>query len=324
MENPLISVIVPVYKVEEYFRKCADSILGQSYRNLEIILVDDGSPDSCPALCDEYAKADSRVRVIHKENGGLSDARNAGLDIASGDYIGFVDSDDWIAPGMYEELVRTAVRSGAEIACCGYTETNGIRELAVKSLADREKKYTAEEALREVLVSGDILVVMWNKIYRRGLFDDIRFPKGETFEDGAVFYRLFGKCACIAHTGKAGYYYRKRDGSITFTDYGSLSEQVEKNYQGLIQYLGEHYPGLTGDIRYYRAETDYYLAVKYLQAGGRTGTTEYKTLKKALKKDRPAIKGHPRWGREKKLKVRMVLSGIYTPARKIFHWVKSR
>ena len=107
--NPLISVIVPVYKVEEYLARCVDSILGQTYRNLEILLVDDGSPDRCGVMCDEYASRDSRIRVIHKENGGLSSARNAAIDVARGEYIGFVDSDDWIEPETYEALLDMAL-----------------------------------------------------------------------------------------------------------------------------------------------------------------------------------------------------------------------
>ena len=107
--NPKISVIVPVYKVEKYLDKCVESIVNQTYKNLEIILVDDGSPDNCPAMCDEWAEKDERIRVIHKENGGLADARNAGMDIATGDYIGFVDSDDWIEPNMYEVLLKNAL-----------------------------------------------------------------------------------------------------------------------------------------------------------------------------------------------------------------------
>ena len=114
--NPKISVIVPVYKVEKYLDKCVESIVNQTYKNLEIILVDDGSPDNCPAMCDEWAEKDERIRVIHKENGGLADARNAGMDIATGDYIGFVDSDDWIEPNMYEVLLKNALKYDADIS----------------------------------------------------------------------------------------------------------------------------------------------------------------------------------------------------------------
>ena len=117
--NPKISVIVPVYKVEKYLDRCVESIVNQTYKNLEIILVDDGSPDNCPVMCDEWAEKDERIRVIHKENGGLADARNAGMNIATGDYIGFVDSDDWIEPNMYEVLLKNALKYDADISRCG-------------------------------------------------------------------------------------------------------------------------------------------------------------------------------------------------------------
>ena len=118
-ERPLISVIVPVYKVEEFLPKCVASIRGQTYENLEIILVDDGSPDGCGAMCDGYAREDARIKVIHKKNGGLSDARNAGIDIARGEYIGFVDSDDWSEPEMYETLLTTALKENVKLVCGG-------------------------------------------------------------------------------------------------------------------------------------------------------------------------------------------------------------
>lgn len=121
---PLISVIIPVYKVEKYIVKCVESILAQTYRNLEIILVDDGSPDNCPGICDEFAALDTRVRVIHKDNSGVSDARNIGLNVAKGEYIGFIDSDDWIAPNMYETLLASIIKYDADIAVCDYQICN--------------------------------------------------------------------------------------------------------------------------------------------------------------------------------------------------------
>ena len=312
---PLISVIVPVYRVEEYLSRCLESILGQSYRNLEILLVDDGSPDGCPAICDKYAEKDPRIRVIHKENGGLSDARNAALDIAEGDYIGFVDSDDWIRRDMYRELMDTALRLHADITLCGYIETDGKSELETKSMASREKAYTVEEAFREELLSGEIVYIMCNKIYRKSLFDGIRFPLGENFEDGAVFYKLFGRCGRIAHTGTAGYYYRKRPGSITFTDFPRLSGEITRHWEGLRRYLEQRYPGLGRDIRYCQAEIDYYLLAKYLQGGLSKDTKEYRDLRKNLWRDLPQIITHPRWTIRKKGKAAAALLGVYSPLR---------
>ena len=135
-KNVKISIIVPVYKVEKYLDKCVNSIVGQTYKNLEIILVDDGSPDNCPAMCDEWAQKDSRIKVIHKKNGGLSSARNAGLDACTGDYIGFVDSDDWIEPDMYEYLLNIGMKNNADVSRCEFVIEAENSDITVDSQND--------------------------------------------------------------------------------------------------------------------------------------------------------------------------------------------
>ena len=158
--QPKISVIVPVYKTEGLLDRCVESIVGQTYKNLEIILVDDGSPDNCPAMCDEWAEKDSRIRVIHKENGGVSSARNAALDIATGDYIGFVDSDDWIEPEMYASLIRKISESGKNIALCSYyaveisRERNECRCVADKEVLDRDDYFVLLCSVGTADISG--------------------------------------------------------------------------------------------------------------------------------------------------------------------------
>ena len=164
--NSLISVIVPIYKVEKYLRKCVESILSQTHTNLEIILVDDGSPDNCGAICDEYAKQDARIKVIHKPNGGLSDARNAGLDIMTGEYVAFVDSDDWIGPRMYETLLQMLKLFQADIAIGGVAdelEQNG-KVTTVKVTNYREKPFyeSATEAMHSFFTTA---WAAWDKLY---------------------------------------------------------------------------------------------------------------------------------------------------------------
>ena len=151
MNNPLISIIVPIYNVEVYIRNCVDSILGQSYENIEIILVDDGSPDNCGDICDEYGSKDKRIKVIHKKNGGLSSARNAGIDIATGDYLGFIDSDDWIESDMYESLYTALTSHKADISVCGRYIVEGSR---ITTISDSEKAevFTRSEALSELVL----------------------------------------------------------------------------------------------------------------------------------------------------------------------------
>lgn len=212
MKEPKISVIVPVYKVEPYLRKCLDSIVNQTYRNLEIILVDDGSPDNCGAICDEYAAKDQRVRVIHKANGGLSSARNAALEIATGDYVGFVDSDDWIETDMFEYLLAGMQLEKADVAVCGvieeYPRHQNYRALEKKETFDRE------ESMKLLLQGGMLQNRVWDKLWRRALFTAIRFPQGKNYEDLAIAHRLFDKARKLVCLPDAKYHYLLRGDSI--------------------------------------------------------------------------------------------------------------
>ena len=171
-KNIRISVVVPIYKVEKYIHKCIQSILAQTYKNLEIILVDDGSPDRCGAICDSYAKEDPRIKVIHKQNGGLSDARNAGIDAAEGGFIGFVDSDDYIAPQMYEQLIKQLVKYNADIAVCKSISVKENQE-AVFTDSDTVRVYE-DNAARAMIYDNDFTVNAWNKLYRSKLFNNIQ------------------------------------------------------------------------------------------------------------------------------------------------------
>ncbi|MEA4969580.1 MAG: glycosyltransferase [Candidatus Pelethousia sp.] len=215
----LISIIVPVYKVEDYLHRCIDSILSQTYENIEVILVDDGSPDGCGAICDAYAAQDSRIRVIHKTNGGLSSARNAGIDIAKGDYIGFIDSDDFIAPEMYERLYAAIKAAGAEMAICNYTwvkDDGSIYEkdlLAGKIATCVLNRNNAFEALCQPC--GVTYVTACNKLYKSEVLTAVRFPDGKVHEDEFTSHHFFGHCEKIACISDALYFYVQRAGSIT-------------------------------------------------------------------------------------------------------------
>ena len=208
MQNPLISIIVPIYKVETYIKKCVDSILNQAYKNLEVILVDDGSPDNCGDICDEYSLIDNRVKTIHKKNGGLSSARNAGLDVASGDYIGFVDSDDWIESDMYESLYKTLTERKADISVCGrYIVEDG----RITTISDTEEVqvFTKQEALSQLVLDeyNGIKNFAWDKLYKKELFENIRYPEGKYYEDIFTTYKLFSLSNMIAEIKSPKYYY---------------------------------------------------------------------------------------------------------------------
>ena len=211
-----ISVIVPVYNVERYLRQCVDSVLAQSYRDLEVILVDDGSSDACPAICDAYASQDERVKVIHKPNGGLSDARNAALDIASGDLIGFVDSDDFIAPDMYERLACAMERESADIACCGHVEYDSrVLQTDMKTFGVASvMALSGGEATRLLLYDKELQNYVWNKLFRAHLWEGVRFPVGQRFEDVNTTYKLFEKAKRCVLLPDTLYYYRVRADGI--------------------------------------------------------------------------------------------------------------
>lgn len=223
--SKLISVIIPVYNVEKYLEKCVKSVINQTYKNLEIILVDDGAKDNSGAMCDELAKLDDRIIVIHKQNGGLSDARNHGLNIAKGEYIGFVDSDDYIAEDMFETLYNTIVENEADISIVSFYEMYNNKLIGGRDSGNLEI-FNKLEAMKELLIDTKIQSYAWNKLFKRELFSDLKFPTGKNFEDIATTLLLFEKCERVALLEKPKYYYLRRDDSIvgvrnskTYTDY---------------------------------------------------------------------------------------------------------
>ncbi len=209
-----VSIIVAVYKVERYIRSCVDSILCQSYKNIEVILVDDGSPDECGRICDEYERADSRVRVIHQKNAGLSAARNAGMAEARGEYIYFVDGDDCIDSRLCEKCIECLESTGADAVVFGYDHIDEDGHETGICFGYEPKVLCREGALCE-LMSGTIRDYAWNKLYRRELYDGIEWPIAVTWEDIATTYKLLMRVGSMAVMEGAYYHYRQRKNSIT-------------------------------------------------------------------------------------------------------------
>ncbi len=210
---PLVSVIIPIYNVEPFLRRCLDSILNQIYTNVEIILVDDGSPDNCPQICDEYAAKDCRIVVIHKKNGGLSDARNAGLDVCRGEYVTFVDSDDWVDEKYVDILLDNLVKENADVCICENVKTDGNLCLSNRNIYT--KSYSSAEALRHLFKGKHTaFAISCGKIYKKSLFNHVRFPVGKFHEDEFTTYILFYKAKKIIYTSEILYYYYQRSGSI--------------------------------------------------------------------------------------------------------------
>lgn len=243
MEN-LISVIVPVYNVENYVSKCIDSILRQTYKNLEIILVDDGSTDRSGAICDEYALKDNRIRVIHKENEGLSGARNTGLALARGRYIGFADSDDWLAEDMYGSLFRALTETNADIAVCGHYLAYATGETVAESGNGGRKIYNRREAVHAIVRDEEIHSFAWDKLYKKELFDGIKYPAGRYVQDIFTTYRLFMRVGTVVRCDEPKYYYYQRGNSIQRTRGKKLNWDQFCVYEEQMEVLREDYPEL--------------------------------------------------------------------------------
>lgn len=213
MSPPLISIIVPIYKVEPYLRRCLDSIVNQTYTNLEIILIDDGSPDGCPQICDEYAAKDTRIVVIHKENGGLSDARNAGLDICKGDFISFIDSDDWVEKN-YISTLQALFSDDIDIAVGNFQQfSEDGRFFSPEKQA--EGIFSSRELLDDIFSKTTPYKLAWGKLFRKKLFQTIRFPFGKVHEDEFTGYKPYCFSNSVACTNKVLYHYLRRPDSIT-------------------------------------------------------------------------------------------------------------
>ncbi len=238
----MISVIVTVYKIEDYLDECVQSIVDQTYRDLEIILVDDGSPDNCPAMCDAWAQKDARVRVIHKPNGGASDARNAALSVAIGEWIAFVDGDDWIAPDFYEILITAAEQEGADIANAGCYKCYGERQEFYGKTCDK-RVFTPEQAFMLMQQGVTFHMIPCDKIFKGSLFDGIQFPVGKKIDDEFVIYRLVDRAEKLTLCQQAIYYYRQREGSAMASWDASYIDELEA-FLARLRLFKEKYPRL--------------------------------------------------------------------------------
>lgn len=217
--QPLISIIVPIYKVEAYLDKCVESIVNQTYKNLEIILVDDGSPDNCPEMCDVWAEKDNRIKVIHKPNGGLSDARNAGMKVANGEYVAFIDSDDYIADEFVAQLYDVMLKEQSDIAEC---EVLKFKEDGIPSVSYTDynfKSYDTKQGLSMLMAENEFRQHVWNKLYKSDIALSVEFAKGKLNEDEFWTYQVFGKAKKVSKINTPMYFYLQRSSSIMGASY---------------------------------------------------------------------------------------------------------
>lgn len=287
MKEDLISIIIPVYNVEKYLNKCIDSIINQTYKNIEIILVDDGSMDNSGKICDEYARKDKRVKVIHKENGGVSDARNFGIDNSNGQYIAFVDSDDYIANDYVEYLYKILKENKADISCCNFEYVYNDKE---KKETENQKEnlyvYNQLESLKELLYQRNIDTSLWAKLIRKDLFDDVRFPYGEIYEDFAVFYKILLKIEKIVYSNIKKYFYIQREKSILSTNFGKKDLYMITASKEMYNTIIKQYPQLKSSLNNRIINMDFYLLRRINKKDNKQ---EYLNIKKDVKKRRKIV-----------------------------------
>lgn len=252
-KQPLVSVIVPVYNLEALLPKCVDSILGQTYHNLELLLVDDGSCDGSLALCRQYVEADSRVRVFAKENGGQGTARNLALDHMHGDFVAFVDADDYIRPQMLEILVNAALENNAQVAICGIAVENAVR-FVERPVYDTYRVFQTKALLREYVTTGNIFTGPCNKLFRAELFSGIRFPVFRANEDAFIMHELLGRCERAVHVGKCLYVQFIRPGSTEQSGVSEKNLALLDCAEALINYFAKNYPDLSELVAYKKAD----------------------------------------------------------------------
>lgn len=286
--EPLVSVIVPIYKIDRYLGHCIESIISQAYGNLEIILVDDGSPDRCPELCDLYAGKDERIRVIHKKNGGIVSARKAGLEISRGEYITYVDGDDWIGAGHIHALVNAALTTGADAVCAGFTRNFFSRS------TPRVNPYPAgvyegeelKDLWKNMISYGPfyrlgIYTYTWNKLFRREVLYDAQMAVDERIsigEDSAAAYPALLKCKKIAVTESVSYHYRQREDSMLKQSSNYAEEAQILSY--LYEYMKKWSESAPKELGIKKQVTDHVLSMAVIRSGGRLPHMDYSTIEK--------------------------------------------
>lgn len=240
MNNPLISVIVPIYNVESYLKRCINSIINNSYQNLEIILVNDGSTDHCLEICQYYVSKDERIKLVSKVNGGLSDARNAGIDIAKGEYISFIDSDDYIHPDLYKDMIKLCLSYDAQIVEFGVRKVYNNEYISWENGPSNEKVLNHDQALYHVL-DYQGMIVAWNKLYRSNLFEKIRFPYGKLNEDEFTIPYLVDKVNNFVITNNQYYAYEQRGNSIMNSKFNLKRLDCLEAHETRISYFNYKY-----------------------------------------------------------------------------------
>ena len=319
-----ISVIVPVYNVEKYLARCVDSILAQTYENLEVILVDDGATDRSGLICDEFASKDSRVKVIHKKNGGLSSARNAGLETAAGEYIAFVDSDDWIEPDAYAHMMQLMKKHQVKLVCGGRYDVSGkTGERKVGLCPKREEVISGEELAGRIFLWAGCDSSACDKLYHRSLLEHFRYPEGKVCEDVPVTYKIVLQAERVAMSDRPFYNYYHRAGSISMAS--AITEKTfhfSQHTAVIYPYIRDHHPAIAAQARYLRVRSLSHILLLLEQSEAdvrQQFAAEYRHARKELKKHTLFFLKSPYFGKKEKITNLLLNFGLYRLLRPIFH-----
>ncbi len=311
----MISVIIPVYNVSKYLSRCINSVRTQAHVK-EILLIDDGSTDDSGILCDAYAAMEPLVKVLHKENGGLSSARNAGLDLAQGEYVAFVDSDDFLEPGAYEKLLSCAQRHEADLVCAGRSDLiGGIGDKTLGLCPETEETITGPEFVARMFTWQGVDSAAWDKLYKRSLFDGLRYPEGKICEDVPVTYRAALKANKVALLPEPVYVYYHRPGSITTAPVSQKSFHFAAHTQAICQDIKARCPEILPQARYLRVWSLAHPMMLCQESGQTTAfRQEYRACKRALARELPFFLTSPLLSGKEKLHDLLLVLGLFGPA----------
>lgn len=324
MDREKISVIVPVYNVEDYLPRCVDSILTQTYQNLEIILVDDGATDGSGQICDEYAGKDPRIKVIHKENGGLSSARNAGIDAASGTYFAFVDSDDWIEPDAYEAMLTQMKKHDVKLVCAGRFDINGSTGEKKPGLCPKQTEcISAEEMAGRIFLWDGCDSSVCDKLFHKSLLETFRFPLGQISEDVPVTYKIVLKAERVVMLSKPVYNYFHRQGSISKEKrITEKSFHFSRHTAKIYDYIRENHPAIAPQASYLRVRSLSHILLLLEQAETSVREDfheEYRAARKELGTFKGFVLKSPYFGKKERITNLLLMMGLYRYLRPIFH-----
>lgn len=325
--NPLISVIIPVYDVEIYLPKCVESVLRQTYPNLEIILVDDGSPDNSGQICDAFAERDPRVRVIHQKNGGLSKARNAGLDAASGEYITFLDSDDWITEDAYEHLLSLIRKYGVKLVSGGNINVDSkTGEQTLGICPKKEEKISAEEMVGRMFMWDGCDSSVCDKLFHRSMLENFRFPEGKVCEDVAVTYKIILQTDSVVMTEKPFYYYLHRADSITTAAFSEKTFHFSEHTSVIYPYIRDNHPSIEAQARYMRVRSLTHVLLLLDSGSAETRQkylAQYRAIHRQLKEHTSFILKSAYFGKKEKITDLLLVLGWYRTLKPLFTKQKS-